>query len=265
MFKTIKIIIASFCLSACVSQPFNINMHEPPEKDEKSTSILEERLGDAGFYYILLTYKLVDDVKTINRLNSIGARIAAYTERSQIHYRYFIVDSTYRNVFSLSNGYIIFTKGFIQDIDQEDVLAAVIAHEMAHVTHKHSVSEYQRIMGRSLSSIIGEKVFDVATDIHIRRAYELQADQTGIRYVYRAGYDPNAIVHLLEKLKIFEQEDKIRFEKERDQNPKDNTELNKKLVPDHPDTENRIVNARNYIQEVIKTEEVQYVPEQFQF
>lgn len=269
MFKTIKIIIASLCLSACVvAQPFNINMHEPPEKDEKTTSILEKRIGSSGFYYMVLYYKLVDDVKVINRLDSIGARIAAYTERSNIHYRYFIIDSKYHNVFSLPNGYIMFTKGFIQDVDQDDVIAAVIAHEIAHVTHKHGVSAYQREMGKSPSTIIGEKVFDLATEIHIGRAQELQADQTGVRYLYRAGYDPNAFVRLLEKLQIFKQDDKIRLEKERDEDDEDseeNTELNEKLVPSHPDTENRIVNVRNYIQEVIKTEEVQYDPEQFQF
>ncbi len=111
MLKTIKVIIACLCLSACVSQPINIDMHAPPEKDEKAASILEKRMGSAGYYYMVFNYKLVDDFKAINRLNRIGARIAAFTERPQIHYRYFIIDSEYRNAFALPNGYILFIPG----------------------------------------------------------------------------------------------------------------------------------------------------------
>ncbi len=265
MLKTIKVLITCLCLSSCASQSINIDTQAPPEKDEKTASILEEKLGSAGYYFVVLNFKLVDDAKTINRLNRIGARIAAFTERPEIRYKYVIIDSTYRNAFSMPNGYIVFTNSFIEFFNQEDILASVISHEIAHVTHKHGISEYERKMGRSISSIIGEKVFKLATDLYLRQAYELQADQTGIRYLYRAGYNTDAFIHLLEKLKIVEKEDQIRFNEELEQDPELKRSLKKQLVPDHPPTENRIVNVINYIQEVKKTEEIEYDPDRFSF
>ncbi|RJQ21727.1 MAG: hypothetical protein C4560_03260 [Nitrospiraceae bacterium] len=265
LLKKIKLLIICLLLGACATQPININIQAPPEQDDKAASILEEKMGEAGYYFLVLNFKLVDDAKTTNRLNRIGARIAAFTERPLIHYKYLIIDSVYRNAFSMPNGYIVFTGSFLDLFDQDDVLASVIAHEMAHVTHKHVVSEYHREMGKSAASIIGEKVFNDATDMHLRQAYELQADQTGLRYLYRAGYDPEAFIEALEKLVLVEKEDQERFDREVKEDPKMRSSFNKKLVPDHPLTVNRIVNVRNHIPEVRMTEEVKYDPEQFQF
>ena len=266
MQKIHLLILSLVCLAGCsTASPIRVDMSVSPNADPKAAGIIEQKLGNAGYYYMILNYKLVDEPQILNQFKRISARINAFTERPEITYNFFIIDSKYRGAFSLPDGYIILTSSFLKAVPEEDMLAAVIAHEIAHVAYKHALLEYQQKVSASFASILGEKIFKNATQIHYRQAYELQADQTALRYLQRAGYPLESMIKMLERLEQMEKEDQAEFKKDMQKDPALKRGLEKDLVPDHPDTINRIINVRNYIAEVLKTESIKYDPKNFNF
>ena len=262
--KYILFAFASYVLLGCVAAPVKIDMAATPAHDEKDSSTFEQRLGEAGYYFMMLNFKFVDDAKTVNRLSRIGARISHYTERPNIKYKYFILDSKYRNAFAIPDGYVFLTSSLITTLKDDDKIAAVIAHEIAHITHKHQLENYERKKGSNpLRAIIGRDVFNSATEIGYSMAHEFQADQTSLRYLYRSGFDPKAVISSLDDLKHIEAEDAAEYEKDRKNQPQ--KESDSKFLAVHPYTKNRIVNAINYLDEVYKTEKNQYNPQDFNF
>ena len=260
----LKIMPIAFCcliVQGCAVMPVKVDIAAKPDYDDKSSSSLEKGMGYTGYYYMLLNFKSVDDQKTVNRLDRIGARLSHYTERPNIRYKYFIIDTKYRNAFSLPDGYIFISNSLIETLGDDEKLAFVVAHEIAHVTHKHLLQSYQRLNDYSpLKSILGQKVYILATELSYDKAYEFQADQTALRYVYRAGFDTRASLDTLGLLKKTQEEDLNEYKKNKTQTKKkDESPIR------HPYIENRIVNARSYLEEVYRTEEVQYKPEDFNF
>ncbi len=254
-------------LCGCSAQPVKIDLTALPSKDEKKSNYIEQQLGSTGYYFMVLNFKLVDDAAMINKLNRLAARIAHYTERPEINYKVSIIDSKYRNAFSFSDGYLVFTNSLLKSLESDEKIASVMAHEIAHITHKHVLQEYERITGNLniLDHLFGEKIFDTATALHYSQAYELQADQTGLRYLLRAGFNPNIMIATMEQTKQFEIDDKKMLDTDLALDPKLKRSMQQKLVKTHPETENRIANIISYLEEVKKTETIQYKPEDFNF
>ena len=156
--------------------------------------------------------KLSSNPYEIERVNSIGQKVAAISHRQDLEYHFGVVDDEQLNAFALPGGYVYVNTGIL-DIVNDDELACVLAHEVGHVAAKHSVKAMQVALGYDLfTSIVfaktkyqnirlfGSILFDL---IHLKysREDESLADRLGIRYSYKAGYDPNGIITFFEKLK----------------------------------------------------------------
>ena len=259
-----QLITIFFILSGCSTAPLKVDIASQPKADEMNSSAFEERVGQSGYYFMMLNFKFDDDPKLQNKLNRICARVSHYTERPNIRYKIFILDTKYRNAFSFPDGYIFITNSMVSTLDSDDKIAAIFAHEIAHITHKHLLNTYERKKGNSiLKVILGKDVFDMAAELGYSRSNEFQADQTALRYLYRSGYNPELMVTALEDIKRIEKEDDIEAEKDKENKNNKDKWLNAFLT--HPYTENRIVNIKNYMQEVYVSEKVQYKAEDFNF
>lgn len=265
--KFIAILILSIFLSGCATAPVNVEIPLKPDLDSKESSYLEKQLGYAGYYFMMINYKFVDDLKNLNRLKRIGARIAHYTERENIEYKYFIIDSEFRNAFSIPDGYIFVTSGMLNTLKSDEQLASILAHEIAHVTHKHMLDTYKQKRGNKiLQALSGKEIVTIATKIGDNKAKELQADQTGMCYLYRAGYDPAIFIDVLTITKKFEKEDEEKLKTIQENRDKKSDKAQKfDVISYHPYIENRIANASNYLITVKNTEKVQYNPDDFSF
>lgn len=256
-----------FFLAGCATAPVNVEIPLKPELDNKEASYLEQQLGYAGYYFMMINYKFADDLKNLNRLQRIGARIAHYTERKHIQYNYYIIDSEFRNAFSIPSGYIFITSGMLNTLKSDEQIAAILAHEIAHVTHKHILDTYRQKRGNKiLQALSGKEIVTIATKIGDNKAKELQADQTAMCYLYRAGYSPTIFIDVLTATKQFEKEDEEKFKiikKNRDN--KSDRDQRFDVISYHPYIENRIANASSYLTDVKKTEKIQYNPDDFSF
>ncbi len=172
----------------------------------------EVRLGQAIAKEVEKEYKLADDPIYQKRVEDIGRKIAAVSDRKEIDYTFKVLEDDEVNAVSLPGGFVYINKGLIEKASSDDELACVIAHEVGHIVARHSIKKLQALQGFSLFRILVSQAPDsgkigAASDalfvellLGYSREDELLADQLGARYASLAGYDPRGMIRFLEKL-----------------------------------------------------------------
>ena len=153
-------------------------------------------------------------------VNLVGTAVAANSKRSTIPYQFAVLDSPVQNAFAVPGGVIFISRALLSVLDNEAELAAVLAHEVGHVSAKHALKSTQRAQllqgvgtitaagvggdkGKKFASAIGDMqavLFDKGLD----KEMEYEADSAAMETVYRTGYDPSAMIRVLEKLQKLE-------------------------------------------------------------
>ena len=143
----------------------------------------------------------------------VGKKLASHSHRPGLDYHFTIIDSTQVNAFALPGGYIYITRGMLAYLNSEAELAAVLGHEIGHVTARHSVRQQSTtavtgILGAVLAASTGiqgaDSVTNMAGTAIVRgygREHELEADRLGAEYLARSGYDPEAMLQVVSILK----------------------------------------------------------------
>lgn len=154
---------------------------------------------------------LVADETLQQRVRTIGARIAAICDRKELVYHFAVIDDKDVNAFSLPGGYIFVDEGLVKKTTSDDELAAVIAHEVAHVTARHAVKRFESGIGLQLLQLAslatrqaqatqGISLASQAARLAYAREDELEADKLGAKYMKAAGFEPKAMLTFLETL-----------------------------------------------------------------
>jgi predicted Zn-dependent protease len=143
---------------------------------------------------------------------SVGQRVAANTERQDVQYRFYTIDSPEVNAFALPGGYIYVTRGLLALANSEAELAAVLGHEIGHVTGRHAAARMSQgtlaglgaaVVGLATGSQAAGQLANLGSNLYISsysRGQEHQSDELGIRYLSRAGYVPGAMADFLASL-----------------------------------------------------------------
>lgn len=175
----------------------------------------EVRTGKKSDEEVRKEYGVYDNPALQRYVNEVGQRLAQTSHRSTLEYHFTVVDSPEINAFALPGGYIYITRGIMAYLNSEAELAAVLGHEIGHVTARHSVQQYSASMaasiGVALGSILVPELRGGASDLlsllgnallsGYGRDHELEADRLGAEYLARAGYDPQAMVKVVGVLK----------------------------------------------------------------
>jgi predicted Zn-dependent protease len=158
-----------------------------------------------------------------NYVNSIGQKIVAQTHMADKTFRFTAVNDGSLNAVAMPGGYIFITKGLLQKLENEAQLAAVLGHEIAHVTAKHSAEAMSKDIGFSLilSVAIDEntakgietiaKVGKQMISLKYSRDDELQADSLGAVYIKKAGYYSGGMLEVIEILEKQSKSKSIEF------------------------------------------------------
>ncbi len=145
-----------------------------------------------------------DDASLQKYLTDIGNRMAGLSERPNLPWSFKVVDDPIVNAFALPGGFIYITRGIMAHFNSEAELASVVGHEIGHVTGRHSAEQLSRaqlaqvglaagqIFGpQSLQGLVGAAGAGLGLlFLKFGREDERQADDLGLRYMNRAGYDP---------------------------------------------------------------------------
>jgi predicted Zn-dependent protease len=193
---------------------------------------------------IRLENRILDDSLWQKYVNDVGQKIVAVCDRKDIEYHFAVIDSNIVNAFAAPGGYLFFYTGLLKIMENEAEMAAVIAHEVSHVVARHSIKRLQAAMGVALLEqlVLGQSADAVkaAVDIGLglsfasySRANEIEADNFGVQYMLKAGYNPEASITMFEKLASMSQGEPDFFEK---------------LSMSHPETQERIQRSKDLIQ-----------------
>ena len=148
---------------------------------------------------------LYDDPAIQNYVSSIGRLLHSTSELRDMPFRFVVLDSPIVNAFALPGGYVHISRGLMALANDEAELAGVVAHEIGHVTARHTAQRYSRgmvvglgaaILGAVTGSRPVAELGNLAANAYIQgysRDQEFQADNLGVRYLSRAGYDPEAM------------------------------------------------------------------------
>ncbi len=160
--------------------------------------------------------KLLKNTTVQNYVNEVGQKIARVCDRTDVEYKFKVIDKKDINAFACPGGFIYIYTGLLDILDNEAQLAAVLAHEISHVVARHSVKKLQNIYGYSILAQIalGEKTEGAAGDIvnvaamlilqGYSRDNEFEADRYGLLYAKNAGYNPKGMIQVFEKFKKME-------------------------------------------------------------
>lgn len=212
-------------------------------------------LGDKEHPNILKRYGQYKLTKLTAYVNRVGQRLATNSHRNQLKYHFTVLDSPEVNAFALPGGYIYITRGILAYLNSEAELAAVLGHEIGHVTARHGVRQYSATVltniGFTLGSVFipemrtgaAQELFNVLGSALLNgygRDHELEADGLGAEYLARSGYDPKAMIQVIRVLKDQEQFDIQRAHKE-GREPR----VYHGIFASHPDNDTRLQRVVN--------------------
>ncbi len=169
----------------------------------------ELSIGASEHKKIKAQFGFYDDPALTDYVREIGKRVTRNTERPDVNYRFFILDSPVVNAFALPGGYIYVSRGVLALAGSEAELAAVLAHEVAHITGRHSAERYSHGVLTSLGATVlsialdngaASQALNMGSNLYMSsysRGQEQESDSLGLRYMSRGGYDSAAMSSFL--------------------------------------------------------------------
>ena len=174
---------------------------------------------------VLTQHKPLSAEKLNAYLNQVGQSLAQFSERPETFggYHFLALDSAEINAFAAPGGLILVTRGLLDCCQTEDELAAVLAHEIGHVEKQHglrairtgrlnsaltilAVEAGKNLAGEQLAEVtkaFDESINDITTTLMnsgYSRKLEYEADAAAVGILRRAGYQPGALVAMLENM-----------------------------------------------------------------
>ena len=184
----------------------------------------EQTIGESVSVEIINRYGgLVRDEAITRRVNLVGKSLAAYCDRQDLNFRFGVLNSPTVNAFSAPGGTVFITKGLYDQLQNDDQLAGVLAHEITHVTKRHAISIIDR--DEALSGMAGlaqdagsatrktdlakysqgvGKVTTTMFDKGFDPGKEFDADKGGAQLAATVGYAPDGLEQALKMLKQHE-------------------------------------------------------------
>ncbi len=175
----------------------------------------EVQMGQQYAAQINQQLPIIKDVEIDRYINVLGDSIAKLSDDRNLDWHFFVVDSKEVNAFALPGGFIYVNRGLIERATKLDELAGVLGHEIGHVTNRHTVKLMEKEQAANVGVTLGcvltrvcesqttgalVNVAGSAVFSKFSRDAETEADESGVRYVTRAGIDPRGIPQMFEKL-----------------------------------------------------------------
>ena len=233
--------LMSFTLASCALAAAS---PEPSDKTIKR----EERIGRKGAAEIEKQIPRVLDPSAEAKLAMITDKLTPYLQRS-LEYNVRILDMKEPNAFALPGGQTYITTGMLEFLKSEDEIAAILCHEFVHADRAHGIVQAKRnnkLMLLSIAGLIaatqagsgGAGVAAMANGLQtaIMNSYsielEKEADERGIDILYKAGYNPAAMLTTMERLRM----EKIK-----------RAQYEPGIFQTHPEEEERVESALKYL------------------
>lgn len=212
--KSLNLMVGAFllmALSGCAQNPVTGQSDFVMLSEDSEIAI-----GRANHPKIIEEYGRYEDEALQRYVQSVGEKLAKVSHRQDLIFRFTVLDSPVINAFALPGGYIYITRGLMAYLNSEAELAAVLGHEIGHVTARHGVRQQSAAQAANLGYTLGailfpelrgqasQQVFNVLGGALLSgygREHELESDGLGAEYLARSGYDPAAMIDVIRVLK----------------------------------------------------------------
>lgn len=179
----------------------------------------EEAIGQRAHPEILKQYGYYKDAALQAYVTQVGQRVLKEAESSPFTFQFTVVDHPMVNAFAVPGGFVYVTRGILAELNSENELAAILGHEIAHVTSHHSAEQMTRALGAQILTLglavvspggrenmagwlaVSNEIFNQILLGYGREA-ELESDEKGIRWATRAGYDPRGVISFMRTLQV---------------------------------------------------------------
>lgn len=194
------LMVSSGCMSDPVTGKRTLGLINPSDREE----VLQGRQYAPSF--VAEFDGPYPDREVADYLSGIVRRLGGLSHRPDLPYRFTLLNSSVPNAFALPGGEVFLTRGMLALLPEEAQFAVVMGHEVGHVNHRHSVKAMNDalLVGLGTSLVSGalrdDRDREVAAGLasvsggllllRFSRDQELEADDRGVEYAYRAGYDP---------------------------------------------------------------------------
>ncbi len=194
-----------------VPTPFGITIQEEEELSKELLQVIEEKL------------QLIKDPLVVAYVNRIGNSILAKMPQQPFTYRFYVVKQHVYNAFATPAGHIFINSGLLVALDDEEELAGILAHEIAHVVSRHISQNIDRSPKIGLATlagiaagifigvggaaalgnavVAGSMAAGQSATLAFSREDELQADQLALEYLYQAGYGGQGLLGSMQKMR----------------------------------------------------------------
>lgn len=188
-----------------------------PATGERELSLIGEgqeiAMGREADQDVQASIGVYEDPALQRYVDQVGQRLAALSERPDLPWTFRVADDPAVNAFALPGGFIYVTRGLLATLNSEAELAAVMGHEIGHVTARHAVNRISRAqlagLGLGIGMILSPELAqfgDLANlglnllFLKYSRDDERESDVLGLRYMQNSGYHPDAMVDVFSQL-----------------------------------------------------------------
>jgi predicted Zn-dependent protease len=218
---------------------------EPAKKDSK-----EVRTAKQLHIQFTMASGVHNDLQLQEYVQRVGEKLARASDRPELDWKFTIIDTDDVNAFATMGGYVYISRGILPYMQNEAELAAVLGHEIGHITAKHlqarqRKSTFSNIASAATAIFTGMPALAELTSMAgsaiisgYGREAELEADGIGARLLAKTGYDPNAMIEVISTLK-----DQDTFERERARLENRRPRLYHGVFSSHPDNDTRLRQA----------------------
>lgn len=184
----------------------------------------EEKLAREFLKFIVRQYELIDDPTIVGYVTRVGKKILEAMPPQPFEYHFYVVKEDVYNAFAIPAGHIFINSGLLAAMETEDELAGLLGHEIAHVVNRHISKRIERSKKISLATMagmvagiflgattgdpaamqaltIGSAAAGQTASLAYSREDEAQADQLGLQYIRKAGYDTAGLLSVLKKIR----------------------------------------------------------------
>jgi predicted Zn-dependent protease len=211
--KTIARLTIVFLLVHLALSPaaYSITIQEEEELSKEFLRVIEKR------------FDLIKDPFVVGYVNKIGKIILSDLPPQPFNYRFYIVKQHVYNAFATPAGHIFINSGLLEAFENEEELAGILAHEIAHVVSRHISQNVDRSPKIGLATlagiaagifigaggaaalgnavVVGSMAAGQSASLAFSREDELQADQLALDYLYRAGYSSKGLLTAMQKMR----------------------------------------------------------------
>ena len=203
----------------------NADRYSLPDISDPSYATLslaeEKKLGRIILAEVRSQFPIIEDIEIQSYLRQLGERILAHSKDRILDFHFLAVRNPAINAFATPGGILAFNEGLILGVENESELGGVVAHEIAHVTHRHMARLQALSEGSSLVStlaiigaiiaaaydsqlaelsLFGGASLPIERRLSYTRNFEYEADRFGMQLMAAAGLDPEGMPAFFAKL-----------------------------------------------------------------